>query len=140
VLARFAAEHTHLTLADFEGAAGAERVLGSSPAAGAPPHPAPAGRCSPCSARSSGGPPASTGSRRTRWTIDRPKRRRAERHSHDPGKVNSIIRAQPMLRDRVAIALMARLALRKNELRLLRWRDIDLERGATGARQGRPDR
>lgn len=130
ILARFAAEHAHLTLADFEGAAGADRILEFL-------------------ARRWGN--AAPGTRRKvlgvfgsffRWAarfdriqanpidrIDRPKRRRAERHSHDPGKVNSIIAAQPMLRDRVCLALMARLALRKNELRLLRWRDIDLERG-----------
>jgi integrase len=43
--------------------------------------------------------------------------------------VKAIIEAQPELRDRVAIALMARHGLRKNELRLLRWRDFDLQTG-----------
>jgi site-specific recombinase XerC len=32
-------------------------------------------------------------------------------------------------RDQVELTLMARLALRKNEVRLIRWRDVDLERG-----------
>ena len=59
----------------------------------------------------------------------RPGRRSVERHAHSLAKVKGIIAAQPALRDQVAIALMARLGLRKNELRLLRWRDVDLSRG-----------
>jgi integrase len=130
VLARFAAENAHRTLADFEGAAGAELVLEFL-------------------ARRWGD--AAPGTRRKvlavfssffRWAarfdriganpidrIDRPRRRRAVRHSHTIAKVRAIIAAQPNLRDRVCIALMARLALRKHEVRLLRWRDVDLERG-----------
>jgi integrase len=61
--------------------------------------------------------------------IDRPRKRGIERHAHSPDRVRRLIGAQPDLRDRVAIALMARLGLRKNELRLLRWRDVDLEAG-----------
>lgn len=61
--------------------------------------------------------------------IDRPRRKRAERHSHSSAKIKTLIAAQPHLRDRVCLALMARLALRKNEVRLLRWKDADLERG-----------
>jgi integrase len=38
-------------------------------------------------------------------------------------------RAQPTLRDQIAIQLLGRLALRKNELRLLKIRDFDLGRG-----------
>jgi integrase len=130
ILARFAAENAHRTLADFEGAAGAELVLEFV-------------------ARRWGD--AAPGTRRKvlavfssffRWAarfdriganpidrIDRPRRRRAVRHSHTIGKVRAIIAAQPSLRDQVCIALMACLALRKNEVRLLRWRDVDLERG-----------
>ena len=130
ILARFAAEHAHLTLGDFEGADGAERVLEFV-------------------SRRWGN--ASRGTRRKvlavfssffRWAarfdriganpmdrIDRPRRRRAERHSHSVEKVRAVIECQPSLRDRVCLALMARLALRKNEVRLLRWRDVDLERG-----------
>jgi site-specific recombinase XerC len=48
--------------------------------------------------------------------------------------VKAIIAAQPELRDRVALSLMARLGLRKNEVRLLRWRDVDLERGEVRVR------
>ena len=40
-----------------------------------------------------------------------------------------LVAAQPDLRDRVALTLLARLGLRKNEVRVMRWRDIDLERG-----------
>jgi integrase/recombinase XerC len=130
ILARFTVEHAHLELVDFEGAVGADRILEFI-------------------VRRWGD--KSPGTRRKvlaifssffRWAarmdriqanpmdrIDRPRRRRTERHSHSPAKVKSIITAQPLLRDRVCLALMARLALRKNELRLLRWRDIDLERG-----------
>jgi integrase len=61
--------------------------------------------------------------------LDRPRRRRAERYAPTAAKVKAIITAQPLLRDRVCLALMARLALRKNEVRVLRWRDVDLERG-----------
>jgi integrase len=43
--------------------------------------------------------------------------------------VKAIIAAQPELRDQVAISLLARLGLRKNELRLLRWQDVDLQAG-----------
>lgn len=130
VLARFAAEHAHLELSDFEGAEGAERVIEFL-------------------ARHWGD--AQPGTRRKVLSIfgsffgwaarfdrivsnpmgklDRPRRRRAERHAHTPARVQAIIDAQPALRDRVALSLMARLALRKSEVRLLRWRDVDLERG-----------
>lgn len=61
--------------------------------------------------------------------LDRPRKRGVERHAHHPDRLKAIIAAQPDLRDRVAIALMARLGLRKNELRLLRWKDVDLHAG-----------
>jgi integrase len=61
--------------------------------------------------------------------IDRPRRKRAERHSHSPAKIKALLAAQPSLRDRIALSLMALLGLRKNEVRLLRWKDVDLERG-----------
>lgn len=129
-LARFATEHAHLALTDFEGALGAERILEFV-------------------ARRWGG--SAPGTRRKvfsqlsaffQWAvkfdrvtanpvarIDRPRKRAVERHAHSPERVKRIIEAQPALRDRVAIALMARLGLRKNELRLLTWADVDLERG-----------
>lgn len=130
ILGRFVADHAHLRLVDFEGAAGAERVIEFV-------------------ARRWGS--AATGTRRKvlavlssffGWAskfdhiasnpmtkLDRPRRKSVARNVHAPEKVNAIIAAQPVLRDRVAITLMARLGLRKSEVRLLRWRDIDLERG-----------
>jgi hypothetical protein len=45
--------------------------------------------------------------------IDRPRRRRAERHSHSIAKVTALIDAQPALRDRICLSLMARLGLEK---------------------------
>lgn len=108
ILARFTVEHAHLEFTDFEGAEGAERVLEFV-------------------ARRWGD--AAPGTRRKvlavfasffRWAarfdrvsanpmdrIDRPRRRRAERHSHTSERVKALIAAQPELRDRVAIALMA---------------------------------
>lgn len=59
--------------------------------------------------------------------IDRPRKRGVERHAHSPERIRHIIDAQLALRDRVAIGLMARLGLRKNEVRLLPWRSVDLE-------------
>jgi integrase/recombinase XerC len=61
--------------------------------------------------------------------IDRPRRRSVERHAHSLTKVKAIVAAQPQLRDRVAMGLLAQLGLRKNEVRLLSRRDIDLQRG-----------
>jgi integrase len=54
-----------------------------------------------------------------------PNRRRA----HSLERIQAIIEAQPELRDRVALALLARHGLRKDELRRLRWRDLDLQVG-----------
>jgi integrase/recombinase XerC len=130
ILARFVVEHAHLELGDFEGGAGAERVLefvarnwGDG---------APGTRRKVISVFASFFRWATRSDRITANPmdrIDRPRRRRAERHAHTPERIKAIIAAQPALRDRVAIALLARLGLRKNELRLLRWRDVDLGRG-----------
>jgi integrase/recombinase XerC len=130
VLARFVVEHAHLELNDFEGAAGAERVLefvaghwGSS---------------APGTRRKALAIFASFFAWAQKWDrvvsnpmgkIDRPRRRSVERHAHSLAKVKAIVAAQPQLRDRVALGLLAQLGLRKNEVRLLRWRDIDLQRG-----------
>ena len=120
-LARFVAEHAHLELADFEGAEGADRVLefvarrwGDA---------APGTRRKVLSTFSSFFAWAARFDRvsaNPMSKLDRPRRRRVERHAHSPAKVKAIIAAQPALRDRVALSLLARLALRKNELRLLR--------------------
>lgn len=55
-----------------------------------------------------------------------PKKRGVERRAHESKRIKALIDAQPDLPDRIAIALMARLALRKNGLRLLSWRDVKL--------------
>lgn len=58
--------------------------------------------------------------------LKRPKRRGTQRRAHDPQDIRAILEAQPLLRDRIGISLMARLGLRKNELRLLQFENIDL--------------
>jgi site-specific recombinase XerD len=55
--------------------------------------------------------------------------RSSERHAYKPDLIHTLIVAQPNLRDQIALQLLGRLALRKNELRLLRLRDFDLVRG-----------
>jgi integrase len=129
-LARLAAEHAHLGIRDFEGGQGAELVVDFVD-------------------RTWG--TAAPGTRRKvlailssffKWGVEVNRlesnpalafagreRGGVERHAHDPDRVRAIIAAQPDLRDQVAIALMARLGLRKNELRLLRWKDVDLLAG-----------
>jgi integrase len=127
VLARFATEHAHLQLENFGGVAGAEYVLDF--VARHWEHKAPGTR------RKAFAILASFFDWAVRFErvsanpvrrIDRPRKRGVERSAHRPERIRRIIEAQPELRDRVAIALMARLALRKNELRLLQWRAIDL--------------
>lgn len=101
ILARFAAEHAHLELADFEGAAGADRVLDFVARRW--------GTSSPGTRRKV----LSVFSSFFRWAarfdrvganpmerIDRPRRKRAERHSHSSAKIKTLIAAQPHLRDR----------------------------------------
>lgn len=77
-----------------------------------------------------------------RWAIDKgrleaspleslkpPKARSVERRAYALDLIDSLRDAQPTLRDQIAIQLLGRLALRKNELRLLKVRDFDLTRG-----------
>lgn len=60
--------------------------------------------------------------------IKRPRRRRAisPRRAHNRSEVLAIVAAQHHLRDRIAILLMAKLGLRKDELRQLRIMDVHL--------------
>jgi integrase/recombinase XerC len=58
-----------------------------------------------------------------------PKRRGVERHAYAPDVVDQLRDAQESLRDQIAIQLLGRLALRRNELRLLQIRDFDVGRG-----------
>jgi integrase/recombinase XerC len=62
-------------------------------------------------------------------TIKPPKIRNRERHAYKPDFIHALIQAQPQLRDRIALTLLARLGLRRNELRLLKLRDVDLHEG-----------
>ena len=61
--------------------------------------------------------------------ITPPKRRSVEREAYSPDIIESLRAAQPELREQIAIQLLGRLALRKNELRLLKIKDIDLTKG-----------
>lgn len=62
-------------------------------------------------------------------TIKAPKIRNRERNAYKPDVIHGLIVAQESLRDQIALQLLGRLALRKNELRLLRLKDVDLIRG-----------
>jgi integrase/recombinase XerC len=62
-------------------------------------------------------------------TIKTPRVRNRERNAYKPDIVHDLIKAQPTMRDQIALALLGRLALRRNELRLLRLRDFDLSAG-----------
>lgn len=61
--------------------------------------------------------------------ITPPKRRNVERQAYTPDVIETLRAAQPTLREQIAIQLLGRLALRKNELRLLRVGDFDLAKG-----------
>jgi integrase len=61
--------------------------------------------------------------------IKRPKAAKVERQAYSMDVVDELRRAQPDLRDQIAIQLLGRLALRKNELRVLQVKDFDLQRG-----------
>lgn len=56
------------------------------------------------------------------------RRRRNERQAYPQDIIHRLVAAQDTLRDQCAIQLVARLGLRKNELRLLRVGEIDLVR------------
>jgi integrase len=58
--------------------------------------------------------------------IKAPRRSQGDRKAHPRALIQQIIATQPTLRDQVAIQLLGRLGLRRNELRLLRVKDIDL--------------
>jgi integrase/recombinase XerC len=63
-------------------------------------------------------------------TVKAPKRQTvAERRAHGRAEIQQIVAAQPTLRDQCCVLLMGRLALRRDELRRLRIKDIDLAAG-----------
>jgi site-specific recombinase XerC len=131
ILDKLALEYPDMELAEFDGRAGGTEILREF-ISGRWGHVSPSTR----------GKVISTLKSFFRWCLEcdlievdptaklrRPRRRGAERHAHDPREIHALIRAQPRLRERVAISLMARLGLRKNELRMLRWADIDFVQG-----------
>ncbi len=61
--------------------------------------------------------------------IKAPKVRNRERSAYQPDVIHDLVAAQPRLRDQIALQLFGRLALRKNELRLIKLSDFDLVRG-----------
>jgi site-specific recombinase XerD len=60
--------------------------------------------------------------------IKGPRVRNRERNPHDRATMIRLLGRQESLRDVVALKLLCKLALRKNELRLLQIRDVDLAR------------
>ena len=73
--------------------------------------------------------------------IKPPEEGRVDRQAYAPDVIEKLRRAQPTLRDQICVQLLGRLALRKNELRLLRVGDFDLGAGhVRRARQGRQGR
>jgi site-specific recombinase XerD len=61
--------------------------------------------------------------------IKPPKEQSVERQAYAPDVIERLRAAQPTLREQVAVQLLGRLALRKNELRLLKVGDFDLGKG-----------
>lgn len=54
---------------------------------------------------------------------------RAARQAYPVAVLHQLVTAQTSLRDQVALELLCRMGLRKDELRRIRWRDVDLVRG-----------
>ena len=61
--------------------------------------------------------------------IKAPKIHNKERNAYKADLIHQLIVGQELLRDQIALQLLGRLGLRKNELRLLKLRDFDLARG-----------
>ena len=61
-------------------------------------------------------------------SVKSPKVENVERQAYDPDVIDALRDAQPTLRDQIGIQLLGRLALRRNELRLLQVGDFDLTR------------
>jgi integrase/recombinase XerC len=61
-------------------------------------------------------------------TIKGPRRRNSERQAYGRDIITRLVTAQPELRDQCALQLLARMGLRKNELRLLQIGHVDLTR------------
>ena len=61
--------------------------------------------------------------------IKPPKKATVERQAYAPDVIEKLRGSQPTLRDQIGVQLLGRLALRKNELWLLRLCDFDLGKG-----------
>jgi site-specific recombinase XerD len=61
--------------------------------------------------------------------IKPPEKKSVERQAYSSDMIEQLRAAQPTLREQIAIRLLGRLGLRKNELRLLRVKDFDLGEG-----------
>lgn len=76
-----------------------------------------------------------------------PRAQDTERVSHSPEDVRTLIRAQPSLRDRCGLLTLYWCGLRRNELRAIQWRHVDLAnrvltvfgKGATVLEQNIPE-
>jgi integrase len=127
VLYRFVLDHADLALGlRAAGRRRADRGVDRR-RTGATRAPARSGRCCRPSARSSSGATAPA-------DLERPDAvgAAAEEPPHDPAGAlaasgHDIVRAQPLLRDQCCVMLLGKLGLRKNELRLLQIKDIDLD-------------
>lgn len=71
--------------------------------------------------------------------IKPPRARDTLRVAHQPREIHQLLSGQDTLRDSCALALMCRLGLRKNDLRLLRVGDIDLTRDVVYLRNRKGD-
>jgi len=60
-------------------------------------------------------------------TLKAPKVKHRERRAHKPDVIESLVLAQESLRDQIALQLLGRLGLRKNELRLIQLKHFDRE-------------
>lgn len=51
----------------------------------------------------------------------------SDRRAHTPNLIEKIVRAQELRRDRIALQLLGRMALRRNELRQVQFRHVDID-------------
>jgi integrase len=133
VLRRLAAEHPGFTLADFEPPEGRDRLTRFIERLWAGRTPGTRGKVisvynSFFDWCANEGLMANDPAR-----LRRPKKRSTRRTTADGKIVEQLIDAQPRQQDRVGIQLLARVGLHKNELRLLRWSDLDLHKAEVRA-------
>jgi integrase len=127
ILAKFALHHADLELADFAPPVGTERVReflgyhwGESKATTRARNLAVIRNFMQWAVRERGLIADPT------TAISSPRRRGTERRAHSQDLVRRLVLGQDDLRDQVALRLLAQLGLRKNELRELQYRHIDL--------------